>query len=439
MPPEKVTVEKLVYGGEGLAHANGETVFVPFVLTGEEAEVEITERKKKLARARVARVLSPSPARILPRCPHFGACGGCDYQHTSYDEQLRIKESILHETLRRIGRIDWKSPITSHKSPPWEYRNRAQWKVQPVGGNAAHIRDTPHKSNIGYFRARSSALCPIEVCHIISPKLFETFTQIREALASGNLPSELREVEAFANATGTELLLNVTCSSLPRNREALLDKLAELIPAAASILLQDSAGSQMALHGPGFLQYNALGKSFRVAHLSFFQVNRFLLEDLACTVSNLAGTGSAALDLYAGVGLFTLSLAEKFASVATVESHPVAARDLEINAGASGKSIAIHNQPVKEFMHRRTATSKSSAPDVVVADPPRAGLDDGVAEQLARLSPPRIVYVSCDPATLARDLATLRNQAYTLREIHLFDMFPQTYHIESVALLERAR
>src|SRR5690349_14568837 len=137
MPPARVTIEKLVYGGEGLAHADGETIFVPFVLQGEEAEVEVTERKKKLVRGRVARIVNSSPARITPRCPHFGVCGGCDYQHASYEEQLRIKESILRETLRRIGRVEWDGPIAIHKSPPWEYRNRAQWKIQPASGNAA--------------------------------------------------------------------------------------------------------------------------------------------------------------------------------------------------------------------------------------------------------------------------------------------------------------
>lgn len=438
MPPARVTIEKLVYGGEGLAHANGETIFVPFVLAGEETEIEIVERKKKLARGRVARLLNSSPARISPRCPHFGVCGGCDYQHASYEEQLRIKESILRETLRRIGRIEWEEPIAIHKSAPWEYRNRAQWKIQPVSGNAAKTGGS-YGSNVGYFRARSSALCPVESCYIISPKLLETFTLIRGALANGDLPSELREVEAFASASDTEMLLNVTCTSVPRNREALLEKLAELIPSATSILLQDNTGAQMVLRGPGFLQYNTFGKSFRVAHLSFFQVNRFSLEELARTVSNLAGNGVLAFDLYAGMGLFTMFLAEAFASVVAVESHPVAARDLEINAAASNKSIAIHNQPVNECLRKQARRGNTSAPDVIVADPPRAGLDDGVAEQLARLSPPRIVYVSCDPATLARDLTTLRNLGYTLRDIHLFDMFPQTYHIESVALLERAR
>ena len=438
MPLAKVTIEKLVYGGEGLAHANGETIFVPFVLTGEEAEIEITERKKKLVRAHVTHLVNSSPARISPRCPHFGTCGGCDYQHTPYEEQLRIKESILRETLRRIGRVEWDGSIAIHKSPPWEYRNRAQWKIQP-NSVSEQKRGDAGSANIGHLRARSSTLCPVEVCYIISPKLFETFTRLREALASGALPSELREVEAFADANDAELLLSVTCSSMPRQREAVLQQLAGLIPDATSILLQDSAGAQMALRGPGFLQYSALGKSFRVAHLSFFQVNRFLLEDLARTVSTLSGDGTLAFDLYAGVGLFTAFLADSFTSVAAIESHPVAARDLEINAGASGKSIAIHNQPVTEFLRKQSRRRSASAPDVIVVDPPRAGLEDGVAGQLGRLASPRIVCVSCDPATLARDLATLRNQGYTLRDIHLFDMFPQTYHIESVVFLERAR
>lgn len=437
MAAVQVHIEKLVYGGEGLAHANGETIFVPFVLAEEDAEVEVAERKKKLVRASVTRLLKPSPERIAPRCPHFGTCGGCDYQHISYGEQLRIKEAILRETLKRIGRVDWNGPIAIHKSPPWEYRNRAQWRVRPAASDGGRSH-TDRTSAIGYFRARSAALCPIEVCSIISPKLLETFTTLRDALATGNLPSTVREIEAFASHDDRELLLNVTCTSLPRSRETLLQKFAELIPAAKSILVQDVTANQMALRGPGFIQYNVLHRSLRVAHLSFFQVNRFLLEEVATTVASLADAGELAFDLYAGAGLFTLLLAGNFSNVHAVEADPVSARDLEINAGASGKHVPIHNQAANVFLNQWKRKQAMGAPDVVVADPPRAGLDDGVAEQLAAIAPRRIVYVSCDPATLARDLAKLNSKGYTLRELHLFDMFPQTYHIESAMLLERA-
>jgi 23S rRNA (uracil1939-C5)-methyltransferase len=434
----RVKIEKLVYGGEGLAHEGGETLFVPFVLPGEEVEIEIVERKKKLLRGRATQLLKTSPQRIEPRCPHFGVCGGCDYQHIAYDAQLEIKEEILRETLRRIGRLEWKEPITTHRSPPWEYRNRAQWKVRPLASpQSGH--PPAETSSIGYFQARSTELCPVETCSIISPKLLATFQTLRGALANGKLPPTLREIEAFADASDNDLLLTVTCSSVPRPPEPLLRTLAQMLPAAKSILLQDVAGARMSLFGPGFLQYDVLHKRLRVGHLSFFQVNRFLVEEMAGVVCELAGSGELAFDLYAGVGLFAASLAERFSQVAAVEADPASARDLESVARSSRAAIVVHGQPAALFLSKWKGKRGSRTPDVVVVDPPRAGLEDGVAERLVALAPRRIVYVSCDPSTLARDLAKLSSQAYTPSELHLFDMFPQTYHIESVVLLERGR
>jgi 23S rRNA (uracil1939-C5)-methyltransferase len=433
-----VKIEKLVYGGEGLAHEGGETIFVPFVLPSEEAEIEIVERQKKLLRGRLTELLKASPLRVDPRCPHFGICGGCDYQHIPYDAQLEIKQEILRETLRRIGRIDWKEPIAVHASPPWEYRNRAQWKVRPLAGPNAGEPST-EVTSIGYFEARSSTLCPVETCSIVSPKLLATFHTLREALANGKLPPTLREIEAFADAGDDDLLLTVTCSSVPRPPEPLLQTLSRMLPAAKSILLQDAMGAHMALLGPGFLQYAVLQKSFRVGHLSFFQVNRFLVPEMTGVVCALAGSGELAFDLYAGVGLFAASLAERFSQVAAVEADPASARDLESVARSSAKKISVHNQPVGVFLNKWKSKRGARAPDVVVVDPPRAGLEGGVADQLVALAPRKIVYISCDPSTLARDLAKLSARAYTFRELHLFDMFTQTYHIESVVLLERGR
>jgi 23S rRNA (uracil1939-C5)-methyltransferase len=434
----RVKIEKLVYGGEGLAHEGGKTILVPFVLADEEIEIEIVERNKKLLRGRPTQLLTASPQRLEARCPHFGICGGCDYQHISYDAQLDIKQEILRETLRRLGRIDWKEPITVHASPPWEYRNRAQWKVRPLSSGKAGQPST-EVTSIGYFQACSSALCPVETCSIISPKLLATFQTLREDLASGDLPPTLREIEAFADVSDNELLLTVTCSVLPRPPEPLLQTLAQMVPTAKSFLLQDVAGERMSLLGPGFLQYEVSQKQFRVGHMSFFQVNRFLVEEMAELVRKLAGAGELGFDLYAGVGLFSAFLADNFSQVAAVEADPASARDLESVARSSATTIAVHNQPAGLFLSKWKAKRGKRAPDVVVVDPPRAGLEDGVAEQLIALAPEKIVYVSCDPSTLARDLAKLSAQAYTLQELHILDMFPQTYHIESVALLERRR
>jgi 23S rRNA (uracil1939-C5)-methyltransferase len=434
----RTKIEKLVYGGEGLARENGEAIFAPFVLPGEEVEIEITERKKKLLRGRAIQVLEAAPQRIDPRCPHFGVCGGCDYQHMPYDMQLRIKEEILRETLRRIGRIEWKDAITLHPSPPWEYRNRAQWKVRSAR-EAGSGKTSSEGSAIGYFHARSTALCPVHTCSIISPKLFATFQTLRQALAAGELPLTLLEIEAFADAADDELLLTATCSSLPRAADPLLQALKQLTPSAKSVLLRDAPGGRMALLGSGFLQYQVLQTTHRVGHLSFFQVNRFLVSEMARVVCDLAGTGELALDLYAGVGLFAALLAEKFSAVTAVEADPASARDLEAIARSRRNTVTVRNQPANLFLNDSKRKRVSRSPDVIVVDPPRAGLEHGVAEQLSGVAAHNVLYVSCDPSTLARDLAKLCSQAYTLRELHLFDMFPQTYHIESVAFLERTR
>lgn len=434
----RVEIEKLVYGGEGLAHENGEAVFVPFVLPGEEVEIAAGERKKKFVRGHLTRVVNASPERVEAQCPHFGVCGGCDYQHIAYEAQLRYKEQILRETLRRLGKIDWKGAITVHASPPWQYRNRAQWKIRPLSADRASgsVNEAP---GIGYFRAGSSTLCPVEVCSILSPKLFATVEALRNALRESKLPETLREVEAFVDAEDRGVLLNISCTSLPRAAESIARMLSERIEDVKSILIQDTRGERMSLHGPGFLQYKVAQNGFRVGHMSFFQVNRFLVEEMASVVAAAAGSGEVALDLYAGVGLFAMSLANNFGHVEAVEANPASARDLETNAGLSGKTIAARNDSVEAFLAAWKRKRGVAAPDVVIADPPRAGIEAGALEKLIEIAPQRIVYASCDPSTLARDLAKLCGKAYALRELYLFDMFPQTYHIEAIARLERVR
>ncbi|HEV2489046.1 MAG TPA: 23S rRNA (uracil(1939)-C(5))-methyltransferase RlmD [Candidatus Acidoferrales bacterium] len=434
-------IEKLVYGGEGLAHSGDATLFVPFVLPGEEVEATAAERKKKFARCQLERVLIPSAERVEPACPYFGACGGCHYQHIAYEAQLRFKEQILRETLRRLGRLDWPGPIAVHASPPWGYRNRAQWKIRPLGNQSAAAAEHSdgHSLGIGYFRAGSSTLCPVETCAIVSPKLSSVLQALLQAIAEGKLPPKLLEVEAFADADDEKLFLNVSCLSLRDVKRTLFQELSRIIPHVESVLLQDAAGEQMELQGPGFLQYRVGEKSFRVGHLSFFQVNRFLMEEMARSVAKAAGSGALAFDLYAGVGLLSAFLADNFAEIDAVEADPAAARDLEVNAAAGGKTIRRHGLTSEAFLTQWKRNRKADAPDVIVVDPPRSGLEPAALRILLEMSAPRMIYVSCDPATLARDLAQLCATVYKVEGIHLFDMFPQTYHMETIVRLERAR
>ncbi len=426
----EITIEKLIYGGEGLAHHDGSTVFVPFVLPAERVTAAPVEQKKKFIRARVERLLEPSPDRASARCPHFGVCGGCDYQHIPYESQLKYKIEILRETFRRIGRIEWPGEITAHASPPWAYRNRAQWKARPLG------EDGVGGTGIGYFRANSTALCAVEDCAILSPLLLKTLLALRTAAAAGMLPRELREIEAFAGGNDSKLLVTATFARFPARAQELVDKLRGILPEIESLLFHDPTRERMELDGPGYIECEAAGSTYRVGHFSFFQVNRFLVGELARVVAEDEAEGRLALDLFAGVGLFSLPLAKRFARVVAVESNPAAARDLEANTSGrvarSGRVIEVRSADVEEFLAKL-----KEKPEMVVLDPPRAGLTPGTIKHLARMEPARITYVSCDPPTLARDLAALAKTGYDIAGVHLFDLFPQTFHMETVVSLRR--
>jgi 23S rRNA (uracil1939-C5)-methyltransferase len=430
-----VTIEKLIYGGEGLAHDSGSTVFVPFVLPGEKIDASAVEQKKKFVRAKLDRVVEPSRERIAPPCPHFGVCGGCDYQHIPAEGQLEYKIEILRETLRRLGRIDWTSDIKAHASPPWNYRNRAQWKVRPLE-QREDAASSEKKLALGYFRANSTALCPVTECAILSPLLEKSLKALRVAVEAGEFPKQLREIEAFVNAADEKLLLTATFSGFPSRAAEAAEKFRSVVPEIESLLFFDPSRERMELFGPGFIEYEALGTKYRVGHFSFFQVNRFLVDDLALEVTrgNEASEqerGKLALDLFAGVGLFAIPLMQRFERVVAVESNPAAARDLENNVRGGG-AIEVRANDVERFLERY-----KEKPDLVVLDPPRAGVEPGVVKSLLRMRPPGITYVSCEPPTLARDLAALREGGYEIADIHLFDLFPQTFHMETVVRLTR--
>ena len=423
-----VKIEKLVYGGEGLGHHEGRTVFVPFVLPDEVVTVRPIDSRKKFVRGRVQQVVTPSAQRTAPACPHFAVCGGCHYQHIPYEAQLKYKAEILRETLGRIGRVNWEGPIATHPSPPFGYRNRAQWKILPVSEGAG--------AAIGYHQAGSSALCPVDECPILSPRLAATLAALRELLAQGKAPAMLREVEAFADAADAKILLNVSLERFDASPATLAETLRGALPGAETILLHETRHDRFELFGPGFIHYDAGGVHYRVGHLSFFQVNRFLVDELARAVSE-EEPGTLALDLFAGVGLFTVPLSRRFQRVLGVESNPATARDLQANIEQSGVQAQQVNLQAESLL-----ADWNETPELVVLDPPRAGVPAAALARLVQLAPARITYLSCDPATLARDVAALTGPVgkagpYEIHEVHLFDVFPQTYHIESLVRLKR--
>src|SRR5579864_1871608 len=394
----EVTIEKLIYSGEGLARLDGQVVLAPFVLPGEHAVVETTAHKPGLIRTRLLEVHEAAPERVAAPCPYFGRCGGCHYQHASYDAQLAFKRSILAETLARVGKIEPPAEIRTMAAEPWHYRNRAQFHL--------------HGAELGYLEARSNKLCPIDQCPISSPRINEAIATLGEMLRDPRWPRFIRSLELFTSET--QLQLNVLETDRPVARR-FFDWCTEMMPDLVA----------------GALDYPAAGSVYRVSGGAFFQVNRFLTDQLVEAALERA-QGDSALDLYAGVGLFSLPLARRFGKVVAVESGSAAVRDLIFNAERAGVTIDTHQSSVDVFL-----TGLTAAPDFVLADPPRAGLGKAAVAQLARLAPPRITIVACDPATLARDLATLITAGYRIDAITMIDLFPQTFHIEAIAHLSQ--
>jgi 23S rRNA (uracil1939-C5)-methyltransferase len=297
---------------------------------------------------------------------------------------------------------------------------------------------------LGYFLPESSVIVPIDVCPVLSPTLEKTFEQLQNMTRSGYLPEKVLEIEAFVDSTDEKIALNVAFERFPKPAADLATAFRQALPKIESLLLLDQSKDRFELTGPGFLIHEAGGFRFRVSHLSFFQVNRLLVEDLLTTMTSGA-KGDVALDLYAGVGFFTLPLTKTFNRVISVDANLAATRDLYANAESAGVTITSHNEHAEEFL-RKT----QEKPDFVSLDPPRAGLGAGAAAALAALGAPEIAYLSCDPSTLARDLAVLTGSAkkkdgdvapavrYEISEMHLFDLFPQTFHIETLVRLRRA-
>jgi 23S rRNA (uracil1939-C5)-methyltransferase len=374
---ETLTIEKLVYGGDGLSRLESKVVFTSYVLPGEKVRVEVDRIKNDLSRGRLLEVLEPSPNRVAAPCPYFQRCGGCNYQHADYAFQVEQKRGILREALQRVGKIEFAGEIEAITGEPWNYRNRVQLHIQ--------------EGAIGYFEHGSHKLCAIDQCPIVSPALNVAISKLQ-----GNLGRISATVELFTNETEIQVIV---VDRVPQSIYRVFESLGTSAP----------------------IEYDG----FRVSRNSFFQINRFLIHQLVD--SAIGGThGEFALDLYAGVGLFAARLAERFKKVAAVESSASAFRDLEHNA----KGIAAENKTSEEYL-----TTLAEKPDLILADPPRAGLGKHAVKELARIHAPRLTIVSCDPATLARDLQGLLAAAYRIEKITLVDLFPQTFHIETVVHL----
>ena len=391
----QLQIEKLVYGGDGLSRVDGEVLFTPFVLPGETVEAERTESRKHVQRTRLVKVETPSADRVIATCPVFGRCGGCQYQHATYEAQLRYKREILVETLRRVGKIELDpESIAIESGEPFGYRNRAQFHFE-------HGR-------VGYREMNSRKLVAIEECPISSPKINEVIRTLSRMVRDRRWPRFVESLEVFTDERHVQW--NVLESEQPVAKH-FFEWLAEEAP-----------GTVM---GP--LEYAVNGDLFQVSGTSFFQVNRFLLPRMADLAIGDA-RGAEAWDLYAGAGLFSLPLARTFPKVVGVEAGR-SAGDLRENAHRARARVEVVSEQTEVFL-----TKAKTAPGFVLADPPRAGLGKTATSRLAELRPETLVIVACDPATLARDLAALA-PVYEIKKIMLVDLFPQTFHMETIVRL----
>lgn len=418
-----VTIEKPIYGGAFLARVEGKAVFVPLALPGEHVRVDVVEDKRSYSTAEIESIETAAAERVHPSCKHFGTCGGCNYQHAGYAAQLGFKQEILRETLVRGG-VPVPNAIETLPSEPWGYRNRIRLAFDAAG-------------KMGYRARRSHGVVAIEECPIAAPILLKAAFAFRDLLRTAVPLLRPTELSLFCAADESALLASI---SLDRPSKVLLEDVARAwqtaIPALVGAELavagqKNQPARTIARWGATSLTYMACGFGYRVDHGSFFQVNRWMVDTLVERVI-ADHRGQLAWDLFAGVGLFARRLADKFERVIAVESASPSMASLSENLrGSAGEAIKADTLG---FLRKQNG----SRPDLIVVDPPRAGLGPDITAELTRVGAPTVVYVSCDPATLTRDLRGFTAAGYVIDRIAVADLFPQTFHLETIVELRRS-
>jgi 23S rRNA (uracil1939-C5)-methyltransferase len=455
-------IEKMIYGGSGLARADGKAIFIPGTLPGELVEAAITRDKGTFAEAALLNVLTSSPQRMQPACPFYATCGGCHYQHATYPAQLAIKQAILSETLQRAG-LNELPEITTHAAEPWGYRNRIRLHLDPL------------THQLGYREGGSHRLLVVDQCPVAAPLLQQLLVALQPISAAHTLGNWCASLELFTNHNSSELLLNLVQrqgsptdrATLPATLNRLSVTIAEQFPQLIGATLfaapthaqpapvprsrrgastrrsplpppDAEANTHLAVWGQPWLHYQVGTTRYRVSAGAFFQGNRFLVDTLrrlATTTDTASPPAPATWDLYAGVGLFALPLAAQGGNITAVEGAPISSSDLAQNLGAAPGAKSIESSTLSFLVRNRQNPRQQPAPQHIVLDPPRAGLGPQAAQLLAAARSQSITYVSCDPATLSRDLRVLVDAGYTITQLHLVDMFPQTFHLETVVKL----
>jgi 23S rRNA (uracil1939-C5)-methyltransferase len=456
-------IERLTTGGEGIGHADGMAVFVPYSAPGDRLEVQVTQTQKRYARGRSLKVLRASPDRVDPPCPYYYRCGGCTWQHLSYPAQLKAKQALVQETLERIGGLKGLlvKPALGMKDP-WRYRNKVQ---QPVGWDGKKLIS-------GFYAEGSHEIIPIDDC-LVQPELSVKIINRAKALMEewgirayseerrqgwirhllvrtanphpNPLPTQ-GEGARRAGEGGKAMLVFVSRTpDFPHESKIiapLMRQFPELVgihqnvnPASTNVIL---GREWRRIYGQDYLEERLGPLKFRLSPSAFFQINSPQAEVLYNVTKAMAGHGERLLDLYSGVGAIALWLSDHFTYVGGVEENPAAIRDAEANAELNDiGNVQFTAQSTESFLGALAREPRQ--PVTVVLDPPRAGCAPMVLQSLTALRPRTLVYVSCDPGTLARDLGVLTRQGYRVDEVQPVDLFPHTPHIETAVKLTYAR
>lgn len=373
----------MAHGGKAVGRAGGKAVFVPFAIPDETVHAEVYRSRKRYSEAELRDIVVPSPDRVLPQCPYFGVCGGCQLQHVSYERQLGMKRQVVMDLLQRVGGFPDAVVLPTLPSPlQYGYRNSARF----LGGA---------RGDLGYTDWRNNQFMRVDTCPIMAPPISEVLPQLQ----GRGRPREQVRVR-YSEATDQLAIWPAVNAPVPS--------------------------------GQPYLEYELLGKRLHVSSTSFFQVNTHLAESLITVALERLRPmdGRVVLDAYSGVGAFTCFIAQEAAGVIAIEESPSAVADARLNLTGLGVRL-IQGRTEDEI-------ARLSGPiDLVLLDPPRTGCEPPALDALLAMAPERIVYISCEPSTLARDLHTLCSTGvYGLRDVQPADMFPQTYHIEAVATLD---
>jgi 23S rRNA (uracil1939-C5)-methyltransferase len=402
----------MAHGGSALGRYEGQVIFVPYAIPGERVRVEIVEAHRRWSQARLLEILEPSPQRVEPPCPYFGPdkCGGCHFQHIAYEAQLDYKHQVVVDQLARLGglhEVHVEEMIGA--AEPWGYRNHSQFSMTPDG-------------HLGFLTADSHQVVPVKACLLLDPLLDELWTSLdmtwpqlhRLSLRCGSATGDLMAIFELDHYEDFDITVDFSVSCV--------------------LLLAD--GEVVVLMGSPHLVEHVAGRDYRVSAGSFFQVNTAAAEALVVLVGDYLSPegGETLVDLYCGAGLFGLALAHQVNRVVGVEADPGAAADFRHNAQGLNH-VELIEEKVQAALPRLGEAARDS---LLVLDPPRSGAGKRVIDDIAQAGPRRIVYVSCDPATLARDARRFTETGYQLLQVQPVDLFAQTHHVESVALFTRA-